>query len=165
MSASSSSFTVPFFIGGKDTSADKSFDVVSPSDGKVAHRSGSATLADASAAIAAAADAFKTWRRTTPVQRRDIFLKAADIMAARREELAGYMATETGATPPWCNFNLDVGIGMLKDIAGRIATLEGSFPALMDPNTSAIVMREPYGVVLAMAPWYVFRPVNHELIC
>ncbi|OAQ79341.1 vanillin dehydrogenase [Purpureocillium lilacinum] len=153
MSASSSSFTVPFFIGGKDTSADKSFDVVSPSDGKVAHRCGSATLADASAAIAAAADAFKTWRRTTPVQRRDIFLKAADIMAARREELAGYMATETGATPPWCNFNLDVGIGMLKDIAGRIATLEGSFPALMDPNTSAIVMREPYGVVLAMAPW------------
>ncbi|UNI23394.1 hypothetical protein JDV02_009216 [Purpureocillium takamizusanense] len=153
MSVHPPSFTVPFSIGGNDCYTDAAFDVISPSNGKLAHRCGSATVADASAAITAAADAFKTWRTTTPVQRRDIFLKAAEVMAARREELASYMATETGATPPWCNFNLDVGIGMLKDVAGRIATLDGSFPALMDPTTSAIVMREPYGVVLAMAPW------------
>ncbi|KAJ6442861.1 vanillin dehydrogenase [Purpureocillium lavendulum] len=151
MSASSPSFTVPLFIGGKDCHPDKTFDVVSPCDGKVLHRCGSAAVTDASAAIAAAGEASKTWRRTTPPERRDIFLKAAEIMAGRREELAGYMATETGAPRAWCDFNLDVGTDMLKDIAGRIPTLEGSFPALMDSNTSAIVMREPYGVVLAMA--------------
>jgi acyl-CoA reductase-like NAD-dependent aldehyde dehydrogenase len=31
--------------------------------------------------------------------------------------------------------------------------LEGSFPSTMNTDTSAIVLQEPYGVVLAIAPW------------
>ena len=152
--ASDPNSTVPFHIDGKDHHPAASFDVVSPLDGKLAHRCGSASMADADAAIAAAADALKTWRTTTPTQRRDIFLRAADVMLSRRQELTGFMAKETGATIPWCEFNIDTASNILKDLAGRIPTLEGSFPALMDPGCSAIVMREPYGVVFAVAPWY-----------
>ncbi|POR34477.1 Vanillin dehydrogenase [Tolypocladium paradoxum] len=146
-------FTVPLFINGKEHHPEKTFDVVSPATGKVAHRCGASSVADAGAAVEAAAEAFKTWRKTTPTQRRDIFLKAAEIMNSRREELAGYMREETGAAKPWCDFNLNVATDILKDIAGRIPTLEGSFPAMMDPDTSGIIMREPYGVVLSVAPW------------
>jgi acyl-CoA reductase-like NAD-dependent aldehyde dehydrogenase len=31
--------------------------------------------------------------------------------------------------------------------------LDGSFPMTRDANTSCIVMNEPYGVVLSIAPW------------
>lgn len=148
-------FTVPLFIGGSDCRPDTSFDVVSPQNGSVVHRCGSASIAEADAAVSAAAEALKTWRTTTPIQRREIFLKASEILLRRREELRGYMVKETGASIPWCEFNLNTTADMLKDIAGRIPTLEGSCPALADSDTSAIVLREPYGVVLAVAPWYV----------
>ncbi|KAM0511668.1 hypothetical protein ACHAPE_009626 [Trichoderma viride] len=145
--------TVPFIINGSDYYAERIFDVVSPVTGEVTHRCGSASVADADAAVDAAAEAFKTWRRTTPSQRRDIFLKAADLFQKRGEELAQIMMSETGAAAPWALFNINTSADLIRDAAGRISSIEGSFPTLMDPDTSGIVLREPYGVVLSVAPW------------
>jgi acyl-CoA reductase-like NAD-dependent aldehyde dehydrogenase len=146
---------VPFIINGNDYYAERTFDVVSPVTGKVTHRCGSATVADATAAVDAAAEAFKTWRRSLPSDRRDIFLKAADLIQQKGDELAQIMSHETGASMPWALFNINTSADLIKDVAGRISTIEGSFPTLMDPNSSGIVLREPYGVVLSVAPWYV----------
>jgi hypothetical protein len=156
------SYVVPFVINGEDYIPEKSFDVVSPLSGKVIHRCGSASLADVSAAADAAASAFKEWRLTTPTQRRDIFLKAAEICENRRPTLVKHMRDETGADEGWCNFNIGVTIDGMKDVAGRISSIEGAFPATQNPDVSAIVMREPYGVVLSIAPWSVtWCPVLH----
>jgi hypothetical protein len=158
----SPSYVVPFVINGEDYIPEKSFDVVSPLSGKVIHQCGSASLADESAAADAAANAFKKWRLTTPAQRRDIFLKAAEICESQRATLVKHMRDETGADEGWCNFNIGVTIDGLKDVAGRISSIEGTFPTTQDPDVSAIVMREPYGVVLSIAPWLVTScPVLH----
>lgn len=145
--------TVPLLINGSDHRSIQAFDVVSPATGKVVHRCHSASVDDANLAVEAAAKALKTWRKTPPEQRRDIFLKAAEVMERRRTELRQYMGDETGGEAGWTDFNLTVSINHIKDVAGRIATVEGSFPTTMSPDTSAIVMQEPYGVVLAIAPW------------
>ncbi|KAK7402797.1 hypothetical protein QQX98_011453 [Neonectria punicea] len=152
-STNGSLHTVPFLIKGSEYRSNQSFDVISPATGKVVHRCHSASVDDATAAVDAAAEALKAWRKTPPEQRRDIFLKAAEVMERRRSELRRYMGDETGCEPSWVDFNVDVAINHIKDVAGRIATLEGSFPTTMSPDTSAIVMQEPYGVVLAIAPW------------
>ncbi|UKZ75529.1 hypothetical protein TrVFT333_003216 [Trichoderma virens FT-333] len=144
---------VPFIINGEDYYPERSFDVTSPVTGKVVHRCGAATLADATAAVDAAAAAFKTWRKSTPVQRRDIFLKAADIIQQKSDELVEIMSNETGAATPWALFNINTAAELIRDAASRTSAIEGSFPTLMDPNTSGIVLREPYGVVLSVAPW------------
>ncbi|KAL7786280.1 Aldehyde/histidinol dehydrogenase [Trichoderma ceciliae] len=144
---------VPFIINGDDYYPERAFDVTSPITGKVTHRCGAATLADAAAAVDAAAAAFKTWRITTPTHRRDILLKAADIIQQKSDELAQIMISETGAALPWALFNINTATELIKDIAGRISAIQGSFPTLMDPNSSGIVLREPYGVVLSVAPW------------
>ncbi|PTB68227.1 aldehyde dehydrogenase [Trichoderma citrinoviride] len=144
---------VPFFINGKDYHPERSFDVVSPVTGKVSHRCGAATVSDAAAAVDAAAAAFKTWRRTSPAYRRDIFLKAADLIQQKGGELADVMANETGASLPWALFNIKTAAELIRDAASRISAIEGSFPSLADPNSSGIVLREPYGVVLSVAPW------------
>ncbi|ROT35861.1 aldehyde dehydrogenase [Sodiomyces alkalinus F11] len=146
-------YSVPFFLNGKEVHPSETFSVISPATGKVVHNCGSATVEDAKAAVDSAAKAFRSWRKTTPGYRRDIFFKAAEVMQRRRAELAQYMTEETGGLPQWCEFNLDVAIDMIKDVAGRIATVEGSFPATKDPDFGSIVLREPYGVVLAIAPW------------
>lgn len=154
-SLSEAGFTVPFLIDGEKVVPEHTFDVVSPGTGKVLYKCASATEKDALAAVDAAAKAFKSWRKTTPIQRRDIFLKAAAIMESRKEELVNIMSEETGGAAGWSEFILGLGIGCVKDVAGRLLTLEGSAPATADPDVSALVLREPYGVVLAIAPWLV----------
>ncbi|KKP00090.1 aldehyde dehydrogenase [Trichoderma harzianum] len=144
---------VPFIINGQDYHPERSFDVISPVTGKVSHRCGAATVADATAAVDAAAAAFKTWRKSTPAHRRDILLKAAHIIQQKTDELAEIMSHETGAATPWALFNINTAADLIRDAASRTSSIEGSFPTLMDPNTSGIVMREPYGVVLSVAPW------------
>ncbi|KAL8392609.1 hypothetical protein RB595_002706 [Gaeumannomyces hyphopodioides] len=149
----SSSYTVPLLVGGKDRPSATSFPITSPETGETLHQCSNADVADAEAAVEAAAAALDGWRAQTPRARRDILLKAAAVLEARREELAGYMRAETGATAQWANFNLDVARDLITDVAGRISSLGGLAPATQDPGVGALVLKEPYGVVLAMAPW------------
>ncbi|KAG6027657.1 hypothetical protein E4U40_001440 [Claviceps sp. LM458 group G5] len=147
------STVVPLVIRGRDYIPEKSFDIKSPATGKVLYKSAGASVDDATKAVDAAAEALTSWRRTTPQERQDILLKAADIMSRRRDELATCMVDETACASDWADLNLNSAIAMLRDVAGRIPTLAGSFPAMANPNRSAIVLREPYGVVLSIAAW------------
>ncbi|KAL2017720.1 hypothetical protein VTK56DRAFT_1745 [Thermocarpiscus australiensis] len=146
-------YSVPFFINGKEVHPERKFRVVSPASGKVVHQAGSATEVEVRAAVDAAANAFKTWRRSLPRQRRDVLLKVAEVMERRRGELGQYMMDETGCPRPWADFNISTAKDFLIDVAGRLATLEGSIPTPADPNTGAVVLREPFGPILAIAPW------------
>ncbi|KAK2594550.1 hypothetical protein QQS21_007722 [Conoideocrella luteorostrata] len=145
--------TVPLVINGQDYHPDKTFDVKSPSTGQVVFKCGAASVADATKAVDAAAEALKSWRKTTLHQRQDIFFKAAEIMQSRKDELIKYMSDETGSSPDWSASNVDKTIFIIKDIGGRIPTLAGSYPSLSNPGRGAIVLREPFGVVLSIAPW------------
>ncbi|KAI9171657.1 aldehyde dehydrogenase [Paramyrothecium foliicola] len=153
MAGSEDTFTVPLVIDGQELRPNKTFEVVSPATGKAVHRCASASVEDATRAADAAAKAFTSWRKTMPAKRRDIFLKTAEIMRGRRSELVQYMMNETAGTEHWCNFNIDVAVDLITDVAGRIATIEGSFPTTMDSKVSSIILQEPYGVVLSIAPW------------
>jgi len=146
-------YSVPFFINGEEVHPEKRFDVVSPATGKVVHHCGSASEVEVKAAIDSAATAFKTWKKTLPRERRDIFLKAAEVMERRRDELGQYMMDETGASKQWADFNIGVARDFLFDIAGRVSSLEGAVPTTQDPNSGALILKEPFGVVLAIAAW------------
>ena len=150
----SSSFTVPIQVNGKELETEHSFDVVNPATGKVIWHSAAASVKDATAAVEAAQAAFPSWSRTKPSTRRDIFLKAADILSSRAEELGKYMMEETGAEKGFTfGVNIAQGIEILKDVAGRIVTITGSVPVCAAEGTSAMLLKEPYGVVLGIAPW------------
>ncbi|KAI0178815.1 aldehyde dehydrogenase [Hypoxylon sp. FL1284] len=147
-----STYTVPFVIGGEERHVDKTFEVISPDTGKAVHRCGIATDADAAAAVEAAAAAGQSWRDTPAAKRRDILLKAAEVMSDRRDELAQYMMAEVGAPRAWADMNIGLAVDMYKDVAGRVGAIEGVVPPVAEGLTS-MVLKEPYGVVLAMAPW------------
>ncbi|KAK5658802.1 hypothetical protein OQA88_1614 [Cercophora sp. LCS_1] len=151
--AAAESYSVPFWINGQEVHPEKSFEVVSPATGKVVHKSGSASDVEVKAAADAAANAFKSWKKTLPNERRSIFIKAAEVLQSRVEELGQYMMAETGAPKQWADFNLNVAKEFLYDMAGRVNSLEGAVPTTSDPNVGAMVLKEPFGVVLAIAPW------------
>ncbi|KAI1132760.1 aldehyde dehydrogenase [Nemania abortiva] len=145
--------TVPFIINGEECYAKDTFEVTSPATGEVVHLCGAATVSEADAAVDAAAAAAAPWRDVSVAARRDILLRAADLMNQKRPELGRYLVAEIGQPVDWAEFNLDVTIDMIKDAAGRISTLAGAVPRPANPDTSAMLWREPYGVVLAIAPW------------
>ena len=147
-------YTVPLIINGREVRTEKTFDVTSPATGKVIHRACSASVEDTSNAVAIAQKAFPAWRDLPPPKKRDIFLNAANILERRADELGGYMMNETGAGEFWSTlFNVPFAADILRDIAGRICSIQGSIPITCDPDTSALVFKEPYGVILGIAPW------------
>jgi vanillin dehydrogenase len=85
-------------IGGKSlpASSGKLADDVSPWDGQVYARVAAGTPADITRAADAAAAAFPTWSKMGAFERREIFLRAADVMAKRGEEAIAALAQESG---------------------------------------------------------------------
>ena len=150
----SAEYTVPLQINGEEVSTEHTFDVVNPATGKLLWKGASASKEDAIKAVEAAQAAFPAWSRTKPSKRRDIFLKAADILESRAEELSQYMVEETAADQSYASgFNVVNSVEMLKDVAGRIVTIVAQVPVMASAERSAIVYKEPYGVVLGIAPW------------
>lgn len=154
--AISSMDTVPFIINGEDVTSTSTFPVTNPFDAKKLWDGSAASVSDALGAVEAAQAAFASWSQTKPSFRRDILFRAADLFISRKEELFRYQSEETGAGRQFMEINLNATVQILKDIGGRIeAAVEGSVPTTVEEGSHAIIVKEPYGVVLAIAPWYV----------
>ncbi|KAF2733853.1 aldehyde dehydrogenase family protein [Polyplosphaeria fusca] len=153
-------FTVPLFIDGEDIASTSTFDVVSPASTKTCWRAVSATPKEAIRAVESAQHAFASWSQTKPSARMAILLKAADILESNIEEYASYMMTEMGADIGAAQFFVTpLAIAMCRDIAGHISGICGRVPAVAKEGQSAMIWKEPYGVVLGIVPWnapYVF---------
>jgi acyl-CoA reductase-like NAD-dependent aldehyde dehydrogenase len=145
---------VPLTIDGCEERGEKTFDVISPYTNKVCWTAAAATPADAVRAVESAQKAFPAWSNTKPTVRRDILLKAADILESRLEEIGELMRTEMGADfPSSTGFIVPLGIRMLRDIASRITSICGSVPVVETEGQSVIVFQEPLGVILGIVPW------------
>jgi acyl-CoA reductase-like NAD-dependent aldehyde dehydrogenase len=129
------------------------FERCNPLDGSVASSAPAATPDDAVAAVAAAAQAFKTWSNTGPSQRRALLLKAADALDARTPDFIAAMAAETGSTAPWAGFNAFLAAGMLREAASLTTQIAGQVIPSDVPGLMAMAVRQPAGVVLGIAPW------------
>ncbi|CRK48518.1 hypothetical protein BN1723_008058 [Verticillium longisporum] len=151
--SSDSSNTVPFFLNGAEHLTSKTFPVTSPGTNQYLYQSASAQTSDAEAAVAAAAAALPAWRALKPAKRAAILVKTAEIMNSRHAELAGYLTSETGAIPSWADFNLKITINILIASAARVHSVEGIIPTPAGEGSSALIVKEPFGVVLAIAPW------------
>lgn len=147
-------YTVPLLINGKEVTTQTTFAVTSPASHQQIWNSSSASLDDVKSAVSAAKAAFPAWSKMKHSAKRDIFLRAANVVEARTDELADYMKMETGAADMFSNgFNVPKMADMLRDVAGRISAVMGHIPSCEEEGTSALVVKEPYGVVLGIAPW------------
>ena len=148
-----SDLVIPLWVNGQEEYLTSTFDVINPSTGTVQWKSASASKEDTERAVAAAQAALPSWRKTKVGFRRDIFLRAADILESKAEEYGKYMQLETGSDAGFSTyFNVPMGVNMLRDLAGRVVTITGTLPECQEDGRSAMVLKEPYGVVLGNAP-------------
>nr|WP_198980601.1 aldehyde dehydrogenase [Herbaspirillum sp. ASV7] len=129
------------------------FERRNPLDHSVASRAPAATVADARAAVQAAADAFPAWAAMGPGERRSLLTRAADALQARAEAFADAMAAETGASHHWAGFNVHLAADGLREAAAMTTQIAGEIIPSDVPGNLAMGLRQAAGVVLGIAPW------------
>ncbi len=142
-------------IGGAwlDAADGRTFEVLDPYTRDVVATAPASGTADARRAIEAAASAFEGWAATPPGQRQQGFLKAADLLDARHDEIADALIRESGASFGFAMFQLHFVPGLFRQAAGAAYLPIGQVIPSDVPGTTAMGMRRPVGVVGAIAPW------------
>ncbi|WP_106476377.1 aldehyde dehydrogenase [Phytohalomonas tamaricis] len=147
--------TLELLIAGQACPAagGKTFTRNNPLSGEAVTQAAAATVADAERAAEAAQAAFPAWSALGPGERRARLLKAADTMEAHQAEFTTLMVDETGATPGWAGFNVTIAASMLREAAALTTQIGGEVIPSDVPDSLAMGVRVPCGVVLGIAPW------------
>jgi acyl-CoA reductase-like NAD-dependent aldehyde dehydrogenase len=142
-------------IGGQTVpaSSGRLADDVSPWDGELYARVAAGTAEDITRAADAAEAAFATWSKMGAFERREIFLRAADLMAERRTEAIAALAGETGASRVFSELNVAVCTQVLREAAVAITRPMGELLPTSIPGAYSVGQRVPLGVVAAISPW------------
>ncbi|OQP86757.1 sorbosone dehydrogenase [Rhizobium rhizosphaerae] len=139
---------------------------VAPSHGVVVSRYPAGTAADAERAIAAARRAFDEgpWPRMTASERSAVLLKAADLIAARAEELAYLDAIEAGKPISQVRGEIAGAVDIWRYAAALARDLHGESYNTLGDGTLGVVLREAIGVVSIITPWnFPFLIVGQKL--
>ena len=144
------------FIGGEwaDAADGATFEDLDPYTGEVVAEVAAGSREDARRAVEAAGAAAPAWADAPPAVRQGVFLRAADILEGRRDEVVSLLARETGCTFGMGMFQLHFVPGLLRQSAAlAYAPLGEVIPS--DTGAFAMGIRRPVGVVGAIAPWNV----------
>ena len=148
-----STVTSHFINGAWTDSGGPTFPVRNPLDDELVADAAAGSAVDAEAAVAAAAAAFPSWAALAPGARQALFLRAADIVERRQEELVQLMAVEGGASRAFSTFQIRLSAAMLRQAASWGYLPVGDVIRSDTPGRTATVTRKPLGVVAGFTPW------------
>ncbi|KAH0525892.1 hypothetical protein TsFJ059_009295 [Trichoderma semiorbis] len=147
---------VPLWIGGEAVPLcpERMFPVVNAAEERIVHYAQSSSIDEAKAACDAAAAAFPTWSKTPYWKRRDILLKAADLIENTAQDIGAMQSLETSCTVSYGQFLPKMCAPIIREVAAQISTaLTGTIPPLYDNETRVFVQKDSIGVVLLIPPW------------
>jgi succinate-semialdehyde dehydrogenase/glutarate-semialdehyde dehydrogenase len=128
-------------------------DVLNPATGQVIGQLPHATREDLDRALAAAARAFTTWKKSSPMERSKVLRKVAELARERAQDIGrgitmdqGKPLAESVGEVVACSEHAEWHAEECRRIYGRV------IPARND-SVRQMVLREPVGVVAAFSPW------------
>jgi len=144
-------------IGGQsvDAASGKTFDCISPVDGKTLASVAQCGAEDVDRAVAIARKTFDdgVWSNQPPVKRKKILQRFADKLAQHKEELALLETLDMGKP---------IGDSLMVDVPSAVNCIHWSGEAIdkvydevapTGPGELGLVTREPLGVIGAVVPW------------
>jgi acyl-CoA reductase-like NAD-dependent aldehyde dehydrogenase len=141
------------YVGGQWTGSDRLFDDLDPYRGTVMAKIPAGTRADAARAVDAAAAAFPGWAAMPPAQKQTLFLRAADIVERRADEIRALLAQETGCAGAFAGFQILTATRLLRQASNWGYQPAGEVIRSDIPDTFALALRRPLGVVAGISPW------------
>ncbi|WP_344841439.1 aminobutyraldehyde dehydrogenase [Kribbella ginsengisoli] len=146
--------TLTNVIGGKPTSSGEVMEFKDPATAQPIGEAPRSRAAEVDAAVGAAAEAFRSWRRTTPAQRQQAILGLAELVEDNAEELIECEVRNTGK-PRAATRELELipCVDQLRFFAGAARVLTGIAQAEYEAGFTSSVRREPVGVIAQITPW------------
>ena len=145
------------FINGRHVAASsgKTFDCISPVDGRVLTQVAACDGEDVNRAVAAARAVFEkgSWSACHPARRKKVLLKFAELLHKHKDELALLETLDVGK-PISVSAGGDIP-GAIQAIQWYAEAADKHYDAMAPyrPDSVALLTREPIGVVAAVVPW------------
>ncbi|EPS95747.1 hypothetical protein FOMPIDRAFT_1131822 [Fomitopsis schrenkii] len=158
MASSSVPFTGLFIDGQYRPASDNgTYEVHNPFTREVVGHAAAATAKDCQDAVEAAARAYKTWENSPLSVRRDVFLKASELLNTDKwkKKVTEALQQEVSATEFMVIFNFFLSTNGLRVDAGAVDQLKGETYVSMLPGGQVTTQRRAMGVIYAISPWNV----------
>ena len=128
--------------------------IINPRTGELILDLPEATLDQVDSAVAEAGKAFRTWSRTTPVERSNLLLKLADRIEAEAEDFATLEAQNCGK-PRYAVLRDEIPAiaDCFRFFASAVRCMHGPVAGEYMAGHTSMIRRDPIGVVASIAPW------------
>jgi aldehyde dehydrogenase (NAD+) len=155
------------YINGKwlDALDEEVYEDLNPYTGGIFAKVPAGKASDAKTAVGAAQRAFPAWSRTLPAERQSLFLKAADILETKQDEIVSILADETGCTFGFAMFQAGFTPGLLREAAAQAHQANGEMIPADLPGALYMAIRQPVGVVAGIGPWNAPLILSLRSIC
>jgi 1-pyrroline dehydrogenase len=143
------------FIGGEfvDAADGRTAEVINPASDEAIASVPASSSEDVDRAVAAAATAFESWKKTTPQDRSLLLLKIADALDANADELGRLESANAGKPVGAAIDEIGVCSDLFRFFAGAGRVMDGLAATEFVAGHTSIIRRDPIGVVASIAPW------------
>jgi len=143
------------FIGGEwvGASGGETFESIVPATGETLASFPRSGAADVDRAVAAAKEAFESWRLVPAPRRGEIVFRLGELLREHKEELTDLMTREMGKVRAEAGGDVQEAIDMSYYMAGEGRRLFGQTTPSELPDKFMMSVRMPIGVVGAITPW------------
>jgi succinate-semialdehyde dehydrogenase/glutarate-semialdehyde dehydrogenase len=142
-----------FYINGEWRESDQKEQVTNPATLEVIDTISVCGAEETKEAIAAAKEAFKTWKKTTGNERSAYLFKTVKLMKERIDQLAQIITLENGKPLPDAKREVYSAISYLDWYAEEAKRIYGDVLPASHHDKSLMVIKQPIGVCGAITPW------------
>ena len=140
-------------LAGRWTGTAETFEVHDPATGELVAEVSDGTAAEATAAVAAAAEAFPGWAATPPRERAEVLRRAFELLAGSADQLAPLISRENGKSLPDARAEVAYAAEFFRWFAEEAVRSEGDYTVSPAGGTRTIVTHQPVGVAALVTPW------------
>ncbi|EMD35484.1 hypothetical protein CERSUDRAFT_96599 [Gelatoporia subvermispora B] len=152
--------SVPFtslYIAGqyRPASDTGTYEIRNPYSQEIVGLAAAATSQDCRDAVEAANRAYQSWENTPLSVRRDVFLKAAELVQGDkyRQKFTSAVQDETSAVEWMVEFNLGEAVNWLREYAAMTLEYKSRTYPSGFPGGNVVEVRRAKGVIFGIAPW------------
>ena len=146
---------LPLWIGGKPTPSrtTRYGEVTNPATGEFLRHVPFAIAEDVDAAVAAATEAWASWRAAPALRRARTLMRFRELMEAHKKDLARLLSEEHGKTRVDAEGSITRGIEVVEFATGIPHLLKGEFSDSVGSDVDSCSLRQPVGVCAGITPF------------
>jgi malonate-semialdehyde dehydrogenase (acetylating)/methylmalonate-semialdehyde dehydrogenase len=146
---------ISHWIGGRSVAGEsgRSGPVYNPATGQQTGAVDFASVEEVDAAVAAAREAYATWRSVSLSRRSELFFRIRELLHDKSEEIAKILTREHGKVLSDAKGEVARGLEVIEYACGIPTLLKGGFSEQASTGIDVYSIRQPLGVVAGITPF------------